>query len=243
MFFYLVVWEFKYLKLIWEGCLCGLSFCKIVDYFLVWECLLDICIAKIDDRVSVWPRFSLDSIVEDHFFLSTCVDSLYFSIVTYNLIYDLWICVSLSMIFSRILEPKVLFLLFLRSFYILSHTTHILRIHYLVLLALFLAKTMRVIFLKKLILALTLLVILQLLLFLVHLINSLSINLFTIHVIFFNILDLLLIIIFLFHILLWVRVATFILLLEAVSALSLPCVARYLALHLGVACCSWLWSL
>ena len=147
VFFYLVVWELKYLKLVWEGCLCGLSFCKIIDYFLVWECLLDVCIAEIDDGVSVWPRFSLDTIVENHFFLSACVDSLNFSIVTHNLVYNLWICMSLGMVLSGILKPKVLFLLFLRSSYILSHTNHILCIHYLILLDLLLAKTMRVVFL------------------------------------------------------------------------------------------------
>lgn len=86
MLFYLVVGEFKYLELVRECCLRGLCLCKVVDDFLVWECLLDVCIVEVDNRISVWPRFSLHSIVENDFLFATSIHALYLSVVPHNLI-------------------------------------------------------------------------------------------------------------------------------------------------------------
>ena len=249
MFFYLVVWEFKYLKLIRESRLGCLSFSKIVNNLLVRECLFDVCVVKIDDCVSILPWLSLDTVVENHFLLSTYINALYLSIVTYDLINDLWICKRFGMIFFWELKSKVFFLLFCGS--ISNSITHDFIILWVVwlnllLLTLFLCKAVDVFIFEKLLLPLALLVILKLLLFLINLIDSLIIDLVPIHVFFFRILNMLLVFIILLHILLRDRtakiIATFILLLEGISVLALSSVTRYLALHLRVACCSWLGS-
>ena len=248
MFFYLVVWEFKYLKLVWESCLCCLCFSKIINNLLVWECLFDVCIVKIDYCVSIWPWLSFDSVIENHFLLSTCVNTLYLSIVTYNLINNLWICKRFGMIFFWELQSKVFFLLLCGSIGdSITHDIIVLWIVWLDLLLLTLLLPIAVddFVLDMLLLSLALLVILKLLLFLIYLVDSLIIDLLSIHVFFFCILNMLLILVILFHILLRNRttkvIATLILLLEGVSVLALSSVARYFALHLRVACCSRLW--
>jgi hypothetical protein len=52
VFLNLVVAELENLEAIREGSLSRPSFRKVVYYLLVWECLLDVIIVKVDYRVA-----------------------------------------------------------------------------------------------------------------------------------------------------------------------------------------------
>ena len=66
----LVVGEFKNLHGIWEGRLDGLGLREVVDDLLVWECLLDIPIIEVHNRVAIRESFSSDLVCEDYLFLA-----------------------------------------------------------------------------------------------------------------------------------------------------------------------------
>ena len=149
MLFYLVVGEFKYLELVREGGLRGLRLCEIVNDFLVWERLLDVCVVEVDNGVSVWPRLSLHSVIEDHLLLSTRVHTLYFAVVSNYLIDDFGVSERLGVVLFRELQSEVLLFLFRRSSRGPAiHVAHILRVIGLDLLGLLLPETMAVVLLK-----------------------------------------------------------------------------------------------
>ena len=111
MLFNLIVAELEDLELIWEGCLCSLSFCEIVNNFAIGEGLLDILIVEIDDSVSIWERLALHPIVEDHFLFAVLVNSLNLSIVAHVLFNNFLILQSLAMVLFRELKTEVFFII------------------------------------------------------------------------------------------------------------------------------------
>ena len=83
--FNLIVCKLKYLQPVLKGGLRCLCFRKIVSHFLVWECLFDVLIVKVNDCVTIGERLSFNSVIEDHFFLSTSVNSLDLAVVANDL--------------------------------------------------------------------------------------------------------------------------------------------------------------
>ena len=107
MLFNLIVWEFEDLQGIWECCLSSFSLSKIVNNFAIWICLFDIWIIEVDYGVSIRERFTLDTIIEYYFLLSTCVDSLDFTIMSNILINNFRVGCIFGMILFEVLETEI----------------------------------------------------------------------------------------------------------------------------------------
>ena len=86
VFLNLIIRKLEDLKSIWECRLGSFSFSKVIDNLLVWECLLDIVIGKVYNRIAWWPNFSSHTIAENHFLLSIIKESLLLSIMGGNFI-------------------------------------------------------------------------------------------------------------------------------------------------------------
>jgi hypothetical protein len=110
----LTIGEFEHLKSIIESGLGGLSFRKIIDYFLVREGLLDILIIKIYDGVAVRERFTLNTVVKNDLFLTIGVHSLDLAISSNVLVNNFGTGSSLGMILSWVLQAEI-FLLFIAT--------------------------------------------------------------------------------------------------------------------------------
>lgn len=108
----LAVGEFENLESIVKRSLSRFRFRKVVDYFQVREGLLDILIIKVDYGVAIRERFTLDSVVKNHFLLSIGVHSLDFTIASNVLVYHLGAGRGLGVVLSWELKTEV-FLLFL----------------------------------------------------------------------------------------------------------------------------------
>lgn len=106
----LVVGELEHLQTVWEGCLSGLSICKVVDNALIRVGLLYVVVVEVDYGVSIWENLSLHSVVEDHFLFAIFVKTLDFSIVTYYLLNDFQISWGFVVILLRELHVIVLLL-------------------------------------------------------------------------------------------------------------------------------------
>lgn len=120
MFFNLVVGKFENLQSILECCLSCLCLCKVICDFLVRKSLLYILIIEVDDSITIWEWLTLYAIVEDYFFFSIRVDSLYLAIMTYYLFNYFCIYWSLSMVFFREFKT-VIFVLNCRSLISVSY--------------------------------------------------------------------------------------------------------------------------
>ena len=86
MLFDLHVLKFEDLKSIWECCLGSLCFCKIIDNFWIWKCLLNITVVEVYYSVSIRECLSAYSIAEYDFFFTGKVSTLYFTIIAYDLV-------------------------------------------------------------------------------------------------------------------------------------------------------------
>ena len=83
--FNLIVSKLKDLEPIWECGLGCLGFCKVINNFLVWISLFNVIVIKVNYGIAIRENFSFHAIVEDNFFLTIFIDSLDFSIMSYNL--------------------------------------------------------------------------------------------------------------------------------------------------------------
>jgi len=113
MFFNLIVSKFENLQPIWVSSLSSLSFCEKVDYTLIRVCLLYVIIIEIDYRVTIRENLSLDTIVEDDFFLAILICALDLAIIAYHLLKNFGVGRSLIMIAWEELHVKVLFRFFI----------------------------------------------------------------------------------------------------------------------------------
>jgi len=111
MFFDLVISKLKHLQSIDKSCLSSFCFCKVVCDFLVWESLLDVLIVKVYDGVAVRETFTFHTIIENHLLLSRSVDTLDLAIVANDLLNNLAIGWSFTMVFFWVFETVILVLL------------------------------------------------------------------------------------------------------------------------------------
>ena len=88
MFLYLIVCKFKYLKTIRESCLSGFCLCEIIHNFLIWECLFDITISEVNNRVTTRPHLSSNTIAKHNFLLSIVKEFLLFAIMGSYFLYQ-----------------------------------------------------------------------------------------------------------------------------------------------------------
>ena len=107
MLFNLIVWEFEDLQGIWECCLSCFSLSKIVNNFAIWICLFDVWIIEVDYGVSIREWFTLDTIIEYYFLLSTCIDSLDFTIMSNILINNFRVGCIFGMILFEVLKTEI----------------------------------------------------------------------------------------------------------------------------------------
>jgi hypothetical protein len=89
--FDLIVCKFENLEAISEGGLCSPCLSEVIDNSLISVCLLDVIVIEVHYGVAVREYLSLNTIVEDHFFLSVLVHSLNLTIVSNNLLDNLGI--------------------------------------------------------------------------------------------------------------------------------------------------------
>lgn len=119
MFFDLVVSKLKHLQSIDKSSLSSFCLCEVVCDFLVREGLLDVLIIKVNDGVAVRETFPFHTIIENNFLLSRSIDSLDLAIVANNLLNNLAISWSFTMVLFWEFKTVILVLLsssFLESF-------------------------------------------------------------------------------------------------------------------------------
>ena len=119
MFFNLVVRKLKHLQSIDKSCLGSFCLCKVVCDFLVREGLLNVLIVEVNDGVAVGETFTFHTIIENNLLLSRSIDTLDLAIVANDLLNNLAISWSFTMVFFWVFKTVILVLLcssFLESF-------------------------------------------------------------------------------------------------------------------------------
>ena len=106
----LIVAELEHLQLVRECGLRGLRLSEVVDHFAIRECLLDVLVVEVDDRVSIRERLSFDSIIEDDLLLSVLVDPLDLAVVAHVLLDHLLVLQGLAVVLLWELEAEVFLL-------------------------------------------------------------------------------------------------------------------------------------
>ena len=112
MLFNLAVAKFKDLKLVREGSLRCLCLGEEVDNFSVLECLLDVLVVEVNYCVSIWEGLTLDTVVENYFFLAILIDALDLTIVANILLDNFLVRQRLAMILLWEFEAEVFFFIF-----------------------------------------------------------------------------------------------------------------------------------
>ena len=108
MLFCLVVRKLVYLQSILEGCLGCLCLVieihKTLTFMAWWERLLYISVCEVDNRVSIWPLLSSNTVVEYNFFSAILIKLVNFTILASDFLHHYILIFFLRMI--RRLELK-----------------------------------------------------------------------------------------------------------------------------------------
>ena len=119
MFFDLVVSKLKHLQSNDKSSLGSFCLCKVVCDFLVRESLLDVLIVKVNDGVAVRETFTFYAIIENDLLFSRSIDTLDLAIMANDLLNNLTISWSFTMVLFWEFKTVILVLLsssFLESF-------------------------------------------------------------------------------------------------------------------------------